>query len=439
MAVIEFVGQSRADTDNPTAETSRLVNLYREKTEAGYILKSVPGTVAFTDLSRVFLRDMATVDGQLWVVCGETLMEISGDGTAFTRGPVLDGEATICGNNGSVCVSAGGEYYVYDGAGLNTPGGGAFDAVGSVVTVAQQTVMTELGGRRFQWTAVADPLTINGLDYATAEGRDDNLVRAMGINGNLWLFKETCIELWYPDASGFLPMAGGLIETGLKAFGLVVKIDGGAFFVGDDNIVYLTGGGQPTPVSIPAVETDIRYGQPTRCFCYEDEGHKFCAIRFQSRPAWVYDISTGEWHNRAYGVDGDPWPVVSAVNVYGGWKVGTDLGAILTLARVNTDAGAPMRRVATSRTLEVAGTLALMEFVANAGQFSAEPHLMVRLSKDRGRTWGPEKQIGVGSQGNYTRHTRLRAQGWAQWWTAEVAYSDAADVLLRAEAEVVLT
>lgn len=439
MPFVEFVGQSRSDADHRQGETSRLINCYREPMEGGHRIKSVPGTTLFADIDAVFMKDMAEIGGEIYTVCGGTLFGVSSTGSIANIGSVTDGDATISGNNGKVTVAAGGVYYVWDGTDLTTPTGGAFTATGSVEFIGQTTVMTEKDGRRFQWSAVADPTTINALDFATAEGRDDDILRAVVINGNLWLMKEKSCEIWYQSGVGFTRIAGGVLDTGLKAFGLVAKFDGGAFFVGDDGVAYITNGAGLQPVSTTAVETDISQGSARRCFYYEDEGHKFCVIQFSDRFAWVYDLATGEWHNRASGTELNPWRVVAAVKAFGYWHVGGDLGNILRLGRTNADDGAVLVRKMTSRTLLTGQyqTISRFEVLGRSGEVDIsgrEPAVMLRVSKDRGKTWGAEKWRTFGAIGDYDKRVVWRALGRARQFTVELTITDPVELPIQSQA-----
>lgn len=469
MPFVEFVGQSRRDSDFSQANTSRLVNMYREPGEDGYILKSVPGTAQLADIGAVFMRAMEEIGGNIYAVCGGALFYVEELGNITNLGAVADGDATISGNNGKVAVAAGGTYYVWDGSTLSAPTGGAFSSVGSVEFIGQTTVMTELNGRRFQWSAVADAETLNGLDFATAEGRDDAILRAAVINGNLWLMKEKSCEIWYQTATGFARINGGVLDTGLKAFGLVAKFDGGAFLIGDDGIAYVTNGAGLQPVSIPPVETDISQGAARKCFYYEDEGHKFCVIQFEDRPAWVYDLSTGEWHNRASGTQLNPWRVVAAVKAWGYWHVGNDFGKVLRLLRINTDFDGPLVRKATSRTLRTGEyqTLNRFELFGRIGEVETggdvtyvlggvdfvltdtdglalfhsltegemrPPALFIRVSRDGGKTWSQEKWRNFGEIGDYDARLVWRALGMGRQLTVEVTIADPVELPIKAQA-----
>lgn len=469
MPFVEFLGQSTKDVDFSGGSTAQLINCYREPNDGEHTVKSVPGTAQFADLGTVFMRAMEEIGGNIYAVSGGTLSLIEQFANVTTLGAVADGNTTISGNNGKVAIAAGGTYYVWDGAVLTTPVGGAFTAAGGVEFIGQTTIITELGGRRFQWSAVADAETLNGLNFATAEGRDDNILRPVLINGNLWLMKEKSCEIWFQTGSGFNRVAGGVLDTGLKSFGLVTKFDGGAFFVGDDGIAYITNGAGLQPVSMPPVETDISQGDALRCFYYEDEGHKFCVIQFDDRPAWAYDISTGEWHNRASGTEFDPWRVVESVKAWGFWHVGSNTGRLLRLGRYNIDFDAPLVRRMRSKTLLTGQqvTVSRLEVYGRSGETVAggdityalggfdyvladndglvlfagaetgmerTPQVVLRISRDFGHTWSPGKWKSWGALGEYATRVIWRALGRSRQHTVELSISDPVELPIKARA-----
>src|SRR6056297_474656 len=377
MPAVQWVGQSLRDDDNSQSNTSRLLNLYRERHGDKFILKSVLGTAILVDLPGVFMRDMRDIGGVLHAVTGgkvykiETVTgatelnatsgeyEVSGSVTSTELATINDAvDTTNEGNNGAITIAAGGEYYnIASGGTLTTPTTGAFSDVGSVAFLGQRTVITEKDGRRFGWSDVADSTTFDALDFATAESEDDNILRGLAIGSQYWIFGERSIERWYLSGSTntsefLLPISGGAIDTGLKAFGLISELPNGAFFVGNDNIVYLISGGQMRPISTRGVETAIDQSTPERCFFYEDEGHKICVIQFKDRPAWSFDISNNEWHERSEGREYKPWSATASARASGYWFVGTSAGQIRRLERSNRDADGPLWRRAISTTLE---------------------------------------------------------------------------------------
>lgn len=434
MPVLQFFGQSSRDSDNIAANPSRLVNMYREPVPEGgrgvAVLKSVLGLEAFADLPGVFTRAMGEFDGRLFAVVSGKLQEIAANGTASDRGAIADDENTsISANNGAVTVVAAGQYYLWNGSALTNPAAGAFSSFGSHEYIGNYTVLTEKDGRRFQWSDIADASDLPGLNFSTADGRDDKLIRPFAINGVLYLFKETSHEVWYVTgglgAEAFERQAGGVVDIGLKGHNLITRLPGAAFFVGDDNRAHLVSGAVQ-PVSIPAVETAIKECRPRSCFTYEDEGHTFCVITFSDCAAWVYDVALGEWHERAEGVLLDPWTATASAKFNGAWYCGRDDGSILRFATVGTDNGGALVREATSRTLYQDGqrfTVNELELFPRQGFQNATIEL--EISRDGGLIWTPPKPRQIGPVGNYGGRVIWRALGQCRQITARVRFSEA--------------
>ena len=437
---LRFTSQSSVDSDAEFSNTARLLNCYVESADGVEIIKSVLGTTDFADIDNVFLRRMIEMRGDIYAACGGTLYKVTSAGVISSLGSVTDGDTDLSSNNGVVCVAANGDFYTWNGTTLAQPTGYPTMDVGSVTFLGQYTIISEQDGRRIAWSDPADPTTWDALDFASAEGADDAILRVEAVNGQLVVFKETTREVWYITESTdstlrFVQAAGGVIETGLKAFGLMVPVDNGAFFVGDDNVAYITNGISQKPVSNRAVETAIKQGAPTRCFYYEDEGHKIAVIKFTDRPAWCYDISTGQWHERENG--DDLWSAVDSVRLGGEWYVGSDLGAISTLGRVNADGSDPLVRRATSGTLDFGDwrRIYAAEMDARVGIYDLEgsfdgnePKCALQISKDRGKTWGADKIKGLGLVGDYDKRLIWRNLGAYRQITVRLSWSDANEV-----------
>lgn len=441
--IVEFVGQTRADADNATAAPAKLVNLYRERLGERTVLKSVPGMVSFSSLATVLGRQMIEVNDTLYAVAGGFLYSVDSAGNDTSLGSVTDDiDTTMAGYSTNVMVTAGGNYYVWDGSTFGAVTGGAFSNVGSVTFLSGWTILTEKNGSRFEWTELQDPSTRNALYVATAEANDDPLRRGLVSGGNLYLFGHHSTEIWgltgQAGASAFARLAGGVIDTGLKSSALAVDTGGSVFFVGDDDLVYLMAGAGLRNVASPAVSTAIAQGSPTNVFYYEEDGHKFCVVRFSDRPAWVYDMAMDEWHERATGNELEEWSAVASARVYGRWMVVDNTGTVSSLQRVNTDLGATMLRKAVSNTLEVNGDrfrVSMMEVRARTGfsDLGRDAQIILRLSGDRGATWGPPKPRDIGGLGNYSDRAVWRSLGQFRTLTAEISMGDATDAPIFAD------
>lgn len=487
MPRLPFITQSARDSDHEQANTGRLINWYLEPIVQGgksnYSLKSVLGMESFATMGgaatpTLFVRDIKGIAGRLYVLAGGTLYDVREDASqnVLTTVDNAEGSQIFGADPGNIVILANNTYNVWDGSALTQPTGGAFSSFGSGAFVGNYVVLSEDDGRRFLWSDLADAKTLSALNFATAEAQDDKILRVMENGGHLWVMKERSIEVWavtgQAGANAFQRLSGAVYEIGLKARDLVTEYSGGLFFIGSDGIAYLASGQTMQPVSTPPVETDIEQGAPTNCLFYEDEGHKFCNLRFSDRPAWAYDFSTGMWHERASGAD-DPWAATVSGNAFGKWYVGDANGNVSRLGRVNLDNGSPLIRTAVTNELYREGErfrIPLLELTGRVGQggvntqveevrihypdgrifyngdddltipddavwnvdtgYAAEPRIMISLSDNGGRTFGPEITRDLGEQGEYGQLVRLRNLGQFRRLCARFRISSESDISL---------
>lgn len=453
MTKVTFVSQSSRADDAVAFSPERLINLYPETApeaaKGALLLRSELGQVAFAELGIGALRAMSTVNGVIYAVGSGKLFSVSSGGTVSMLAVLEDDPVTtIDGNGTDVVITANGNYYVWDGAAISQPGGGAFDNEGTVSFIDQRTIITEKDGARFEWTDVADAKSRDALNVASNESKNDNTLRVLADRRELWFFGGESIEIWYNTGQGgpdaFERINGGALETGALAAPLMVKMDYGIFFIGDDKIAYMTQGLGISPISTPAVNQSIEASTPTHCFYYEDQGHKFFAIRFSDRPAWIYDQSTGLWHERSTGVNHAPWDALATTKAFGKWFVGTATGSIREMSRVNTDVGTPLKRTAVSRSLYLDGeqfSVSELEFLARIGEsdIGRDAEVIARFSEDGGRTWSLEDTRSLGDIGDRTRYAVYRALGRYRDFVVEFSITDAADISMYSDANVKVT
>jgi hypothetical protein len=498
MPRVSFVDQSASDDDSIASNPARLLNLYPSPTadaansRTAYLLKSVLGQDAQDSIGAA-VRAMGRANGKNWLVGGGKLYEVLGNGQTIERGTVADdANTTIAGNGSLVTVVAGNNYYRWNGTNIAQPTTKTFTNVGSHCYVGSYTVITEKDGKRFQWSAVGNADSLNALHFASADKVDDNILRAVEFRGNLLLFCTTSTEIWSiaPDADATARFQyADITNTGLKAFNLLVRFDDALFFIGTDERAYIFGQGV---VSNTAVETSIAQSTPTHCFYYEDEGHKFAVIRFSDRPAWVYDLTTGLWHERSETAGHGPWRATCSVrntdtivpSDFGAdfgtdfgsepanfaWLVGNTAGDVLAMARTNRDLAAPLHRRAIARSIYLGDrkfSIAKLELVGRMGDHlvnEAEEFVLalgpgevldlggddvlligsvpvgerdasvdLYESLDGGRTWRGPKSRSMGRQTDYQKRMTWHQRGQAQQYTARFDLSDPADLTLYAD------
>jgi hypothetical protein len=422
-------GPSARDATAPQANPARLVNCFREPGQRT-LLRAIEGLSVYANTGSTLAGDMMDFDGDTYAIFGETLFKLPGE----TVAALAPGEQYLARNATALTIVSGGRYFVWDGGALTEPTG-IFAGYGSVTYLAGRTILSEADGNRFEWSDIAAPETLNGLNFASAEQRDDKLLRVMTINGQLMAFGERSTEIWSATGSGgaaaFALLPGAVVDIGLKARKLAVDVGGGAFIVGDDNIAYLAASTQWQPVSIPAVNVALRDGNPQRCLYWESLGHKFAAITFLDRPAWVYDLATTEWFERAIG-RGDPWSIAMSCPRGGSWLFGATNGKVYEPGSV-TDMGKTLYHEATSALIEQGDyfTVNEIEFGASYGFQTDVATMELETSRD-GATWSRQGSVDLGQDGDFMRRAVFRRIGTSRKrafrvsWTGDMSlYADA--------------
>lgn len=467
----------------PTSET--LLNCYAtpapEGSVAPFVIRAVPSTADYCNVPGPFLRAMARVEGKIYAVVNGWLHKVAADGTATALAAIPDDpNTTIVGNRSYVIVTAGGGYFVWNGTALTQPTGGSFDDVGSAVFLDQFNLMHQRDGRQVQWTEAGQPLVLDGLFFASAESRDDKIIRLVDTSGYLAVLKEQSVELWANTRLGaenaFARVDGTVLDRGLKAFNLVTKTPDGVFYIANDDTAYIGGSGGAAPVSPPNVVENIRNGEPTHVFYYEDRGHQFHVIRYSDRPADVFDASTGRWHQRSSGVEHKPWDIITAVECYGQWHLGSRSGNIYRFGARPVDASGALRRTVISRPLyndDVPFTISKLMLMGLFGNYSVEEtapnwitdqhgfpitdqdgryilanedepatthkrpgRIWLRFSRDGGHSWGRPKIRNIGKAGEWGVAVKWQGLGQYRHLTVEVNLTDPVDVPLMSEAIV---
>jgi hypothetical protein len=451
VAKYTFFTQAARDESNVAASSEELVNVYPEQAPGDartrVVLRSVPGETVFADISQPLVRAAEAAAGAFWTVAAGNLYQVQSDGSVLNRGAVGNSDATsISGNGTNVCVVANGDYSLWNGTTLTNPTPGAFSDFGSVAFSDYDTILTELNGRRWCWSNTAAPGTLDALNFATAEARDGDILRATVNASQVFLMTEKCIEVWrttgVSGATRYRRLTVIDQGRGLKGYHLLATDAFGIFFIGNDNVAYVLSGSAMTPVSTPAVQSDIVAGSPVACYYYEDRGHKFCVIRFSDRPAWVYDFTTQLWHRRQSGVERDPWGVLRMAFEHGKWLGVDEFGVVVEMARTNSDRGSPMKRIMRGKPVYMDDrkfSVAEFQPLCSVGESTGDANILLRWSWDGGKTWEGPQTASAGDLGQYETKVQFYALGRGEHFTPEVSCADATDIVFYSDAVMRLT
>lgn len=198
---------------------------------------------------------------------------------------------------------------------LDTLSGGEYSPVNSATDITWidgYFIVNEGGTNRF-FVSDLDSFNINTLSFASAEASPDLVLAVAANNRNLWVFNEKSIEIYVNTGNADFPferVQGGFLDVGCLAKYSVAQIDGTLFWLGrtkdGHGRVYAASGMSYKRISTHAIEQVIKsYGSPSSAvaYAYQDGGHSFYVLNFDEA-TWVYDLTTGLWHERAYFRDG---------------------------------------------------------------------------------------------------------------------------------------
>ena len=326
-----FVGPTYASR-SPNLSAEHSINLFPARIESGkgtneFGLFGTPGLELFASLTDSPTRAMFAENGRLFVVAGGSFFQIFSDGSA-TRIGTVDTDtnpASIASNGqaGQLLVASGGTGYIY------TIATGAFVEITDVDAPDNFTMVGFLDGyfialdspnSLFRLSNLNDGLLWDGFDAATRTFASDPLLSMIVDHRELWLLGEQTTEVWYNSGAPEFPLqpiVGTFIEDGIIAPWTVQRLDNSIMWLNGDErghgIAYRAQG--YTPARISNHSSEHGWNQFTQisdaiAYTYQQEGHAFYVLHFPSplkEPRltqvhdvhWVFDVSTGMWHERA--------------------------------------------------------------------------------------------------------------------------------------------
>jgi hypothetical protein len=299
------------------AADNRMVNLFPEVVPEGgkqpAFLQRAPGLPLRVTVGTGPIRGLWQHNSNLYVVSGSTFYQVSPSYVTTAKGTVGgSGLVSMADNGTQIMMAADPDGYIYNTA------TGAFAQItdpdfpgASVVDYLDgYFVFIEPNSQRIWVTALLDGTSVDPLDFVSAEGDPDNVVSMIVDHREVWLFGENSTEVWYNAGLSDFPLVriqGAFNELGCAARYSVAKMNNQVYWLGKDGrgqgIVYVANGYQGQRISTHAVEWQIQqYGSmaDTIGFTYQQDGHSFYVLVFPAAAkTWVYDASTGAWHERA--------------------------------------------------------------------------------------------------------------------------------------------
>ena len=307
------------------AADNRMINMFpeaipNEGQTAGW-LQRAPGLRLLATIGNGPIRgvwDFSPDSTTAFVVSGNQLYKINTSYTATLLGTVAGtGPVSMADNGTQLFVAANGPSYIYNNTTnvftqITDPD---FPGAVTVAYLDGYFVFNEFNSQKVWVTSLLDGLSIDPLDFASAEGTPDLLTSVVVNNREVWLLGTNSIEVWYDAGTPDFPLAriqGASNELGCAAPYSVAKADNSIFWLGSDTrgrgVIYRSNGYTGIRASNHSIEWQIQsYGNISDAvaYTYQQDGHTFYVINFPSADkTWVYDVTTQSWHERAGWVNG---------------------------------------------------------------------------------------------------------------------------------------
>ena len=447
---VPFVGGSSL-TRSRNFDASRCVNLYPEQSSSGQsktiaMLLGTPGLKLWGTLSGGGIRGMLRFSAsQSIVVCGGNVYNVNTSGVGTLIGTIINRTTPVrMASNGTVIMLVTGpEGYIVSPAVVNGQmavvtqiSNPAFQGADTVDFSDGYFIFNKSGTGQFQITGLEN-VTIDPLDFATAEGAPDLLLSLLVNQREVWLFGETSTEIYFDSGNPLFPferIQGAFIEQGCAAKYSPAKINNTIFWLTSDlngnGMVARNNGYSAQRISTHAQE--YAWAQYSRIddaigFTYQQEGHSFYQLTFPTANAtWDFDMTTELWHERAWRNPADgslnrhrAQCVMSYAGliIVGDWENGKlyslsldafdDNGAILPAIRQAPHFASP------GNTLLIFDRFWVdMETgVGLASGQGSDPVVIVEWSDDGGHTFTGQQFVPAGKIGEYKRRAVVRRAG----------------------------
>ena len=311
--------------DSLRFDASGLVNFFAVPASQGqqsrqtFYLQGTEGLTPFYTASPAEQsRMLAQVAGTMYGVGGTTLRKFTNAGVATSIGTINGSntvsKAKISGStsNQQLVMVTENTGYSYDTVSttLSTIVDADYPLASSVTAINQKAVISVKDTGQYAWSDTGNSLAWNGLDYATAEGNDDNLQAVLANYGDLVLFGKETIEVVRDNGDTFTRI-GSPADIGLAGVNACTTINNAFYWLGHDGSIYGMSGYSPQEISTypicDAIKTLSRVDD-CEAWSYTNHGHKFVVFTFPyDKRTFVFEAKTGLWHERLSYVNGSSW------------------------------------------------------------------------------------------------------------------------------------
>lgn len=460
---IPFIGGAYTSrSSNINAQTC--INLFpvinNQEAKAVIALYGTPGLDSFSSLisgEDYVVRAIYVANNTLYAVVNAQVYSVTTAGVATLRGTISTTSGPVfMADNGTQVIIVDGTTSGY----IITLATNSLDVIvdadfpdASCVTFQDGyfIVVAESTGRIYI-SGLYSGTTWDALDYATVEGRPDDVIAVVSNTHDLWLFGETSTEVFYNSGNADFPferIQGALIDIGIAAIASHCKINGQIYWLSDKRQVCRNQGYQYQFISTPDIDYQIStYSIVSDAigFTYTLDGHSFYVLTFPTAgKTWVYDLTNEYWHEwQSYKSTAVPWGrhrANCAVQFGLDWIVGDYTNGTLYSLNMSTytDNGHAIRRqratqVINKERLRLVFHRLEVEIEAGIGLSGGvqgeDPIAVLDWSDDGGHTWSNQHWRDIGQIGEYKNRAVWNRLGSSRNRVFRLSISDPVKVVV---------
>lgn len=396
-------------------------------------LRQTPGIVQFADGAGAY-RGAVEFGGMLYMVSGASLIRVYSNNLTEVLGAIPgSGPVSIATSIDRICIVANGRgFYWTSSAGIEEITDPDFSRATDVIYVDGYFLFID---EQYIFNSdLSDPMSINGLSYASAEIEGDGNVAIVKVRNEPFVCGAETIEVFQNVGGSLFPfqrVVGAMITKGVVGTHAAIEVEDALFFVGagkgEAPSAYLGAGGQAQKVATDEVDkilqsyTDEELSG-TVCETYTANGQYFILIHLPDQTL-VYDLygsaSAGSplWHVRKSG--GGAYRARGFSRAYGQWLVGDNRSSSIGVIRddMATEYGATVEREFTTPLGFAYGAGFIVHSVALFGlpgrtALDTNPKISMSASRN-GVTWGQERWANSGKRGQFDYLPEWRRLGRA--------------------------
>jgi hypothetical protein len=393
-------------------------------------------------------RGAIEVNGTAYAVIGNKFYRVSAAGVCTELGTLgtSSGFLQIESNGVDIVMIDSSTGYVYDFATFSAIADADFPSPSSLTYQDGYYVVGIKGSNSFAISALLDGKTWDALDFSSADGEADNLVAAKSDHRELWLMCEHRGEVWWNSGNADFPferIQGVSMTTGLGAVRSLARCDNTLFWL-DENFQVRRASNKYDPLIVSSRQMEYQISKyaiksDAVGLSYIENGQTFYTLIFPTDgKVWEYNAATLIWHERTSGSLDSRWRANAFVKAYGkniffDYENGNVYELDHSTFTDNADTVKRTRRtvIVNEKHLNITIYQLEIEFKPGVGTDDIEdPQVMLRYSKDGGRTWSNELWRSIGKVGQYRNRAIWNRLGSSRDWCFELTMTDAVELVI---------